>query len=128
MADTIGGVVPLPTMDEGAYVPDPEILWSSANLIQIGVTIKSGFGEVVAGTVLGRITDSGKYAPYNDNASDGTQVARGVLRLGVDTTTDCLGNLVLGGVLRNSKLTGLNANAITDLGARQDTVLDVVIF
>ena len=61
--------------------------------------------------------------------NDGTQVARGVLRLGVDTTgADCLGNLVLAGVLRNSKLTGLDATAITSLGARQDTVLDVVIF
>lgn len=129
MADTIGGVVPLPGMGSGTYVADPEILYSAVGVVQIGVTLASGNGVVAAGTLLGRVADSGKYAPYNNSNSNGTETAVGVLRTGVDTGSgDALGNLVLSGTVRRSKLTGLDANALTDLNARQDSVLDTVIF
>lgn len=65
------------------------------------VTLKSGFGSVAAFTVLGIITASGKYAPYNPTLVDGTEVAAAIL-LGpapaggplpgpVDTTADAPG-------------------------------------
>lgn len=43
------------------------------------ITIAASAGEMVAGTVLGKITASGKYAAYNNGASDGTEVATGIL-------------------------------------------------
>jgi hypothetical protein len=43
------------------------------------VTVVSGSGVVVRGTVMGVITVGGKYAPYDNTASDGTEVARGIL-------------------------------------------------
>ena len=39
-----------------------------------------------AGSVLGKITASGKYTLYDNAASDGTQVAAGVLFAAVDAT------------------------------------------
>lgn len=42
------------------------------------VTIKSG-NALSDGTVLGKITATGKYAAYDDEASDGTQTAAGIL-------------------------------------------------
>lgn len=49
------------------------------------VTVLSG--EVLAsGTVVGKVTASGKYAAYDNTASDGTQTAAGVLYEAVDAT------------------------------------------
>jgi hypothetical protein len=54
------------------------------------ITLKAGSGVLVAGSVLGRITtagaDLGKYALYDNAASNGTQVAVGALFDGVDAS------------------------------------------
>lgn len=42
------------------------------------VTLASG-QDLYPGAVLGKITATGKYAEYNNAASDGTQVAAGIL-------------------------------------------------
>lgn len=51
------------------------------------VVIVSGSGKLLAGTVLGKITVGGKYKPYDDNNSDGSEVAAGVLVYDVDATS-----------------------------------------
>lgn len=51
------------------------------------VTIASGEGVLKAGAVLGKITASGKYAWYDNAASDGTQAAAAVLFGEVDATS-----------------------------------------
>lgn len=43
------------------------------------VTVTQTGTAIVSGTVLGKITASGKYAPYSNAASDGTQTAVGIL-------------------------------------------------
>lgn len=50
-------------------------------------TIVSGAGVVVAGTVLGKITASGKYTPSPDTGADGSQTAVAVLYRTVDATS-----------------------------------------
>lgn len=113
-----------PTAD---YV-DPEILYSTAAFTQKGVTIGSGQGVLPAGTVLGQKTSDKKYYAYSNAASDGTGVARGVLRRAVDTGTvvsaanDQVSNIVIQGILKNSMVQGADAAALTDLGAVVDTV------
>ena len=52
----------------------------------IGVLV-SGSGKVLAGTVLGRITTGGKLKPYDNDASDGSQTAIGVLVYDADATS-----------------------------------------
>lgn len=51
------------------------------------VTIASGAGVVKAGTVLGVITASGKYTPYDDGSSDGSETAVAVSLYEVDATS-----------------------------------------
>lgn len=51
------------------------------------VTIASGEGVLPAGAVLGKITSGGKYAWYDNAASDGTQAAAAVLFAEVDATS-----------------------------------------
>lgn len=50
------------------------------------VTIVSGAGVLAIGTVLGKITASGKYKAHVNGAVDGTEVARAILIDSVDAT------------------------------------------
>jgi len=45
---------------------------------RIRITIAQGY-KLSAGTVLGKITASGKYGPYSASATDGRQTAVGIL-------------------------------------------------
>lgn len=113
-----------PTSD---YV-DPEILYSTVGFTQKGVTIGSGQGVLQAGTILGQKTADKKYYAYNNANADGTQVARGVLRRPVDTgltvsaANDQVSNIVIAGILKYPLIVGVDAAALTDLGATVDTV------
>jgi len=49
------------------------------------VTIVSG-QDLVAGTVVGKITASGKYTAYDDDNADGSQAAAGILYDAVDAS------------------------------------------
>jgi len=52
------------------------------------IVIASGTGVVLAGTVLGKVTASGKYALYNDDGTDdGTRTAAAILYADVDATS-----------------------------------------
>lgn len=91
-------------------------------------------GTYSRGQVLGQVTASKRFAPYNDGANDGREVARAVLAyactvdsnnkvtIGDGTAGDEQGATqttcpaYLGGYFRCEDLVGLDANAITDLG------------
>lgn len=80
-----------------------------------------------AGLVLGRITASGLYAAYNDSNSDGTQTAQCVLFEDVlaedqTATGNPMARGIFAGYVFQDKLTGLDAAAKVDLGAR--TIID----
>ncbi len=115
--------LPVPGYSQGPEFKDPEILYSTVGYTQKGVTIAGGQGILPAGTVVGRRTSDKKYYVYNNGAGNGTEVARGVLRRGADTTKgDQLGNIVITGILKLSAVSGADASALTDLGATVDTV------
>lgn len=50
------------------------------------VTIAAGAGLLQPGTVLGKITASGKFTPATDAAADGSETAAAVLAYAVDAT------------------------------------------
>ncbi|MBB3937927.1 head decoration protein [Aureimonas phyllosphaerae] len=50
--------------------------------------IASGSGKLRAGTVLGRITATGEFAPFAPAATDGTQTAAAILWEGCDATAE----------------------------------------
>lgn len=101
----------------------------------IPVMIDSSVGSIPVGTALGQITSTGKYAPYNDAHSDGTNVCSGFL--GVDMTNDypslagidLVSDMWISGNFVLSKLTaaGLDSNGIADLGARSVPGRDLLI-
>lgn len=108
---------------------DPELLYSTAGYTQKGVTVAGGQGILPIGTVLGRKTSDKKYYVYNNGASNGVEVARGVLRRPIDTRNgDQLANIVIQGILKNDLVSGADAAALVDLNARVDTVLNTFTF
>ena len=132
MVDYVGNALVPPTqrrVNNGLYTTDRELLASTSGFTQRGCTLGGGQGIIPLGTVMGRVTATKKWAPYASGASDGTQVARGVLRTTVDTGTgassvDVQANIVIMGQLTWSLMSGADATAITSLGGRYDTVLD----
>jgi hypothetical protein len=128
-----GNVIPAPGYTKGNYSTDDELMYSMQGYTQKGVTLAAGQGIVPLGTVMGRVTSTKKWKVYNNAASDGTEVARGILRNTVDTGTSSSGteyqaNIVIMGIVKNSKVSGADSAALVDLGARQDTVLDLFSF
>ncbi|MEK4451636.1 MULTISPECIES: head decoration protein [unclassified Paenibacillus] len=81
-----------------------------------GVLLAQGNGIVKKGTVLGKVTASSKFIPYDSDATDGSQVAVCILDNDQDTTlTDIGASAWIGAVFTESKLTGLDAAAKTAL-------------
>ncbi|WP_128003458.1 head decoration protein [Piscinibacter defluvii] len=59
------------------------------------VTIVSGSGKLPANMVLGKITATGKYKPYDDNNTDGSETAAAILVYDVDATSADVQALVI---------------------------------
>lgn len=75
---------------------------------------------IKGGTVLGKITATGKYGPYASGASNGLQTPLGFLFAGdmrVDAGDTTAGLLIDGSVLE-ARVTGLDAGAKTALAPR----------
>lgn len=77
-------------------------------------------GYIASGTVLGKVTATGLYGPYDNAATDGREVAAGHLlaSLNVGTLTEIGGAILIHGFVTEAKLPanhGLDANAKTDL-------------
>lgn len=77
-------------------------------------------GEVPSGVVVGRVAATGRYAPYDDGAADGTEVARGHLfdYVKVNAGSNPAGALFWHGEVVEAKLPadhGLDAAAKADL-------------
>ncbi|MHA7963533.1 head decoration protein [Paenibacillus sp. CAU 1782] len=81
-----------------------------------GVLLAQGNGIVKKGTVLGRVTASNKFVPYDSSATDGSQTAVCILDNDQDTTSSDIGaSAWIAGIFTESKLTGINAAAKTAL-------------
>ena len=81
---------------------------------------------LAAGTVVGKITASGKYVAYADGNADGSQTAAGVLYgNAADSAADQMVTIIArdAEVARNA-LTGLDANGEADLKALSIIVRD----
>lgn len=85
------------------------------------VVVASGEGALVPGTVLGKVTASGKYAAYDNAAADGTETAAGILYAAVDATSADADAVVIvrHAEVDGSLLTGNDANGTADLAAIQ---------
>lgn len=80
-------------------------------------------GHFLSGIPLGKITATGKYGPYNNAASDGTEVLAGFLFTAVDApsvnTIDPQGAMLWHGAVIDAKLpVAVDANGKADVAGR----------
>jgi len=92
--------------DEGTYSRDQ-------------VTIAAASPAMVPGTVMGKITASGKWAPYNNANADGTQTAAGILLYAVPDSASDQKAVVITRLaeVAQTELTGYDAPAGVELTA-----------
>lgn len=80
--------------------------------------------DLQAGLVLGKITSGGEYVNYSATATDGSQVAQGILAHPVqmlnasNTAVDQLATIIIAGPVKNGSCGGLNAFARAQLYGR----------
>lgn len=98
----------LPSYTRTDPVGDKEILASTTGFVLEGVTLEAGAGLLDAGTILARLTASGKYHVYTAGRTDGRQIPRGILRHAVDLRTaadgDKAGEMFTRGVFKKNQL------------------------
>jgi hypothetical protein len=103
--------------NEGSYSPDM-LIAGDHPVRSIGVTIVSGAGALVRGTVLGKITTGGKYKTSTSAASDGSQTPVAILGEDVNAASaDAIAFVYIAGDFNTSALTigaGHTASSIRD--------------
>lgn len=75
------------TLTESTHAAEFLVSEGNGTLSREVVTIASGSGVITAGMVLGKITASGKYKPYDDDNVDGSETAAAIAYDGVDATS-----------------------------------------
>lgn len=100
-----------------------EFLISEANgsISREAITVAAAAAALAAGTVLGKLTASGKYVAYSNAASDGSEVAAGILYAPLaDSASDQAAVLIARHAeVDSALLVGLDAPARVDLAALQ---------
>lgn len=108
----------------------PEYSFLASQHVQVkraGVTIDAttvgpdaaGDEILVAGTVLGKITASGKYRAYLNGSSDGSETAVGFLMETINLRDgDVVASMLTHGSVIVARTSGLDSNARTDFGGR----------
>lgn len=110
---------------------DPTVDWLASehfSVKRVGITIDyttvtadaDGRRIIKGGTVLGKITASGKYAPYDNTLANGREVATGLLFPGDLNVQhgDMVAALLTHGSALEARCTGVDAAAKTDLVGR----------
>ena len=83
------------------------------------VTIAAAAGAMEPGTVLGKISASGKYVAYDDGSNDGSESAAGILYAAVSDSTGDQKAVIIArdAEVAQDRLTGLDDAAKVDLAA-----------
>jgi len=119
------------------YTFDTPFIYDVNSIITANVTFigkSGGSAKIEAGTLVGMITASKKYQVYATANDDGTGVAVGILITDIPALAEnaiATGTIAIGGSLVKENLTGYDADAKTDLGAREvvmDANKTLVIF
>ena len=83
--------------------------------VLVPVSIAEGAGSLVKGTVLGKVTETGKYKAYSNVANDGTQTAKRILAEDVDATSaEIKTSAFASGHFNTAALTGIDDAAVAD--------------
>ena len=106
-------------LNEGKHAGEFLLSEGNGDISREQVTIAAAAGALVPGTVLGKITASGKYVAYSNAASDGSEVAAGIVFYEVpDSASDQkVLAIVRSAEVIGAELTGLDAPGTADLRA-----------
>ncbi|QRQ86255.1 head decoration protein [Cupriavidus oxalaticus] len=104
---------------EGKHTGEFLLSEGNGSISREEVTIAAAAGALVPGTVMGKISASGKYVAYNNAAADGSEVAAAVLYAGApDLAVDQQAVVIARQAeVIEAELTGLDATAKADLAA-----------
>lgn len=101
----VSGNPQVPGIAAEIFVPD-QLIAGPAQLVTDSITIASGAGVLARGTVLGKVTASGKYIKSATAASDGSQTPVAILADTVDATSaDQIAGVYLSGEFNSNALT-----------------------
>lgn len=106
-------------VNEGRHTGEHLLSEASGTRSREKVTVTLSGAALKAGTVLSKLTASGKYVPYDDVGTDGSEVAAAIL---YDNLPAATGDVKAVVHLRDCEvngacLTGINANGKVDLAA-----------
>lgn len=104
-------------LTEGKHTAEFLLSEGEGTISREQVVIAAAAPAMVSGTVVGKITASGKYAAYDNTHSDGTEVAAGVLVSAVpDSASDQKGLIVARyAEVKKADLTGIDTAGQADL-------------
>jgi hypothetical protein len=124
MVAYIGNSIPAPSYTVGGTITDEEILYSTHNYVQKGVTLKPGQGVLLAGTFLDQDATSKQYVKTTTAAN-----VKGVLRKTTDTGQPgeiqvWQANILYAGLVKLSAVSSANSGVtLTNvLAGKVDTV------
>lgn len=100
------------------FKPD-QLIAGPYPIVSEQITVLSGQGVIARGTVLGKVTASGKYILSKSNAADGSQVPSAIAADTIDATSaDALGGVYFTGEFNSAALT-YDVATFTTLAALQ---------
>ena len=83
--------------------------------VLVPVSLAEGAGDLKKGTVLGKVTETGKYKAYSNVANDGTQTAKLILAEDADATSlEVKTSAFASGHFNSTALTGIDDAAVAD--------------
>lgn len=105
--------------EETSYTTTNILVSSHGSDVRRAITIASGIGALPKGEVLGQYAsgvNSGTYGSYDNEATDGRGVARGILTDSIDATASgVLATMYTHGIFYEEMCTNLDATAKSDL-------------
>jgi len=113
----------MPVFTEGRHDGEFIISEAAGKRSRENITIVSGAGVIAPGTVLGKITASGKYQASAVGAADGSETAAAVAISGCDATS---GDVEIAAIVRDAEVNGniLTYHADRDLDAEKTAAND----
>lgn len=99
----------------GDYTPN-DLIAGGHLPVELPITIAGGTAALAKGTLLGRITASGKYKAYSASATDGSQIACAILPHDIAASTaDVKTTAFVHGVFNKNAIKNLTVSATNDL-------------
>lgn len=107
----------MPTLTEGKHPLEFLLTEGNGYISREEVIVAAAAGAIVPGTLLGKITASGKYVAYANGAADGSEVAAAIACYAVpDSATDQKATVIARHAeVTEAELTGLDTPARADL-------------